>query len=117
MSHPLGSATATLAGVAVGFLISAAPAAGQPDAELQRFLRAYDAVEASKIRFSESMSGVVADLAGSYGNEGYRLRAALASMDVSLAAWDDAIATLERQPGPLKDDRGRNHPATRQLAM
>ena len=101
MSRPLGALATTLAGVAVGLVISAAPAAGQPDAELQRFLRAYDAVEESKTRFSETMIGVVSDLGGAYGNEGYRLRAALETMDASLAAWGDAVATLERLAGFL----------------
>ncbi len=101
MFRPIRAAATTLAGVAVGLILSAAPAAGQPDADLQRFLRAYDAVEESKRRFSETMNGFVADLGGAYGNEGYRLRAALETLDTSLAAWGDAVGTLERLVGPL----------------
>ncbi|MCH8992225.1 MAG: hypothetical protein IIA44_10815, partial [Acidobacteria bacterium] len=68
MSRPVRTVATTLAGVVAGVVISAAPAAGQPDAELQNFLRAYDAVEESKRRFSESMLGVVSDRGGAYGN-------------------------------------------------
>ena len=101
MSRPLGAVATTLAGVAVGLVISAAPTAAQPDAESSRILRAYDTIDESKRRFSETMIGFVADLGGAYGNEGYRLRAALEAMDASLAAWDDAVGTLERVAGPI----------------
>ena len=59
MSRPVGALATTLA---VGVVLSAAPAAGQPEADLRRFLLAYDAVEESKRRFSETMLGFVADL-------------------------------------------------------
>ncbi len=107
MTRPVRAVATTLAGVAVGVVISAAPAAGQPDAELQKFLRAYDAVEESKRRFSESMLGVVSDLGGAYGNEGYRLRAALERLDTSLAAWGDAVGTLERVADSIGTARAR----------
>lgn len=104
MSRPVGALATTLA---VGVVLSAAPAAGQPEADLRRFLLAYDAVEESKRRFSETMLGFVADLGGAYGNEGYRLRAALDTMDASLAAWGDAVGTLARVAGPIGTPEAR----------
>ena len=53
------------------------------------------------------MLGFVADLGGAYGNEGYRLRAALDTMDASLAAWGDAVGTLARVAGPIGTPEAR----------
>ena len=106
MSRPLAT-VAILAGIAIGLVISVAPVEAQRDIEFEKILQAYDAVEESKSLFSETMIGFVADLGGAYGIEGYRLRTALETMDASLAAWDDAIGTLERLASSVSTPAGR----------
>ena len=83
------------AAVAIGLVLSGAPASGQSEPEAQRFLRTYDEVETAKRVFATALLGVVSDLDGRFGNEGYRLRTALDTMQASLIAWNGGVHTLE----------------------
>jgi tetratricopeptide (TPR) repeat protein len=103
MTRSIDRVSTWLAIVAVGGVLSVVPIAAQPEGEAwrQEFLRTYDVIEASKGRLATTMMGFVADLEGTDGNEGYRLRAALDVMESSLAEWDAGVGTLERLTGSL----------------
>ena len=94
ISRPAATVAMVLGGVAAGLLLTTGSAASQPDRQVQSFLRTYGQVEESKREFAEALLGFVTDLEGSFGNEGYRLRAAIETMQGSLSAWNTAVDTL-----------------------
>ena len=84
-----GRAVTTVVTIVGVLTTSATYAISQPNTELSRISQTFETVEAAKQRFAETIVSILDDLGGTYGDEGYRLWAALGELEGSLTAWDE----------------------------